>query len=474
MRPVPRRFRLWKSAKKFARQCLPADLTQLLFLGGLVSLTVAVHQRWLPSKSVLPPQTLRAWSALAVAPRFTVMVASFAGYWLVFRPGLRPLRRVFWWVLVPVLAALLVICGLWRFTNSGPAVSVLDRSGGWKPSITVMITELWALRPGIHYLLLGLVLVTIFAVLVWRKTSSLPLQLMDRTVNIAEEEEWAQTEILICAMLGAQAVAVSAISGAFSLASLRLSATGLLPWIPRIAELGVLIGICELTVGRKRMNRIWKSLLVIKPNYLLIGVLFPSLIALAFLLMTYIPERIEWATGSFEKLAPPEFFASEIRFESWWLALIPAAFAEEFVFRGILQKTFIDRYGLMRGLVLVNVLWGAFHFPSDGYWSYSSPEIPAALALRVVGCVAIGFALSWVTLRAGTILPATLAHALSNMLLFAGFFYRFGSVFDHLLRIGGWTALAYVLFRYWRPRLADETAPSAKEIAAWPAGGDAV
>ena len=105
------------------------------------------------------------------------------------------------------------------------------------------------------------------------------------------------------------------------------------------------------------------------------------------------------------------------------------AFAEEFVFRGVLQRTFVERYGLYRGVSLVGVIWGVFHFPGDHYFLETDFGVLQKLLFRVVGCVVIGFVLSWLTLRSGSVLPASLAHGVSNLLIHAGFFHvQYGEI----------------------------------------------
>jgi len=112
---------------------------------------------------------------------------------------------------------------------------------------------------------------------------------------------------------------------------------------------------------------------------------------------------------------------------------------------------------MSRGVTLVGVIWGAFHFPYDRYSDLSSVQILVALFFRVGGCVAMGFVLSWVTLRTGSILPATLAHAVSNMLLEMGFFQ--GLLLAQPMHIVMWTLLALMLYRYWPPKVARTAVP---------------
>ncbi len=69
-------------------------------------------------------------------------------------------------------------------------------------------------------------------------------------------------------------------------------------------------------------------------------------------------------------------------------------------------------------------------------------------------CLALGFVLSWLTLRSGSVLPAAVAHTIYNILVFS----EFGPPFPGkaTVRAALWAVLAYVLFRYWSVKEEDE------------------
>jgi membrane protease YdiL (CAAX protease family) len=314
---------------------------------------------------------------------------------------------------------------------------------------------LWGLGPGLHYALLGTVLVAIFAAQLWRRRTSLPLVLEKQTAP-PNEDKWQDVEVLTWAMLGAQAVVLSTLSTALSLILLRLSIglqSSLIFRSSSIVEAAVLLGICIVTVGRKDVTACLRAVWPVRVPFAILGSFIPIMLALLISASVYVPQRLEWAASAFGEHAPPAFFSSQLRFDPAWLLLIIAAFGEEFVFRGILQTKFVERYGLFRGLTLVSVLWGAFHFPLDRYSRLSTAGVSLHVFFRLAACVAIGFVLSWLTLRAGSILPATLAHGVSNILIYAGFFD--GYAFGEMIRIAEWALLAYLLF----PLLATECAP---------------
>jgi uncharacterized protein len=90
-----------------------------------------------------------------------------------------------------------------------------------------------------------------------------------------------------------------------------------------------------------------------------------------------------------------------------WAALVlfvATGLLEELIFRGALQATALDLLG-KPGLVYVNLVFAALHI------GYQSP-------LDLLAVFGIGLVFSWVTARTGSILGVSLAHGLTNTLLF--------------------------------------------------------
>ena len=69
------------------------------------------------------------------------------------------------------------------------------------------------------------------------------------------------------------------------------------------------------------------------------------------------------------------------------------------------------------------------------------------LGYRIFVCVALSFALAWLTLRSQSVVPAASAHTLYNVLVFSPNGPQFAG--KAVLRVALWAMLAYVLFRYW-------------------------
>jgi membrane protease YdiL (CAAX protease family) len=120
---------------------------------------------------------------------------------------------------------------------------------------------------------------------------------------------------------------------------------------------------------------------------------------------------------------------------------------EEIIFRGILQPLFIRRYGILRGIFLVGIAFGAVHFNQDLSIGLTDGLVIAKLCLRLIDALALSFVAGWLTLRTDSVLPAALAHGLMNV--FGG--SPLGPVFPWIgpLIYLLWAALAFLLFRYW-------------------------
>jgi len=175
---------------------------------------------------------------------------------------------------------------------------------------------------------------------------------------------------------------------------------------------------------------------------------FPTSIDILISIGRYLLDRALWAARDFGKFEPPQFGSYFNVPDIWLLLLFFGAFFEEVIFRGLLQTRFVRRYGLYRGIFLVGIVWAAFHFFSDFSFLRSTDQgVLAKLGDRIFMCLALNFALAWLTLRSQSIVPAAIAHTLYNVLVFSPNGPQFAG--KGVLRVALWAVLAYVLFRYW-------------------------
>ena len=87
-----------------------------------------------------------------------------------------------------------------------------------------------------------------------------------------------------------------------------------------------------------------------------------------------------------------------------WVAIVPVVIGEELVWRGVVQRSLVERFGAWGGVTLAAAVYAAVHLP------LGSPLLVA---------VAFGCGLTWGALRAttGSLVPALVAHLLWDVLV---------------------------------------------------------
>ena len=172
-----------------------------------------------------------------------------------------------------------------------------------------------------------------------------------------------------------------------------------------------------------------------KPIYLLYGALFPALFTLVVSIMI---SYFGWGKIVHFELAENQINAIKGGFIlgkgmqsipyfllNYFLTALPfslingsVAFGEELGWRGFLQKKLIDSKGLFRGIVLLGLIWGFWHFPLiiNGY-NYPDTPVLGAFVLFPLTTVFGSFFLAWLTIKANSFWPAILAHGSINAYL---------------------------------------------------------
>ena len=110
----------------------------------------------------------------------------------------------------------------------------------------------------------------------------------------------------------------------------------------------------------------------------------------------------------------PESMVTELTFQTVWLPalvlLLATGFVEEFIFRGVLQQTATELFGGW-GIVYVSYLFAILHI---GWIQAESPL--AVYDVAFVFVVALFF--GWIVKKTGSLFGVTLAHGLTNIILF--------------------------------------------------------
>jgi membrane protease YdiL (CAAX protease family) len=89
------------------------------------------------------------------------------------------------------------------------------------------------------------------------------------------------------------------------------------------------------------------------------------------------------------------------------------AFGEELGWRGLLQQE-LAPLGFARGSALIGVIWGLWHAPLIllGHNFPAQPRL--GVLVMTVACVPLGIVMSWIALKAQTVIAAAVAHGTYN------------------------------------------------------------
>jgi membrane protease YdiL (CAAX protease family) len=453
--------------RAFTRSVMPQDPSQLLFLAGIVCLVFAPRMSWWPaqlnaslSRMGIPDQQVRLNSAPFLVPGvWSIIFSGLAGYYVCFWPGRRAIRRLFYAVLLPTVAAICVIFG--RFAYIGrPYSSILDKSMFGNPIHSAQWTG-WTSTPGFHLTSVGLILIAIFISRMIIGISSLPLTLPNVKVADANDSQFRQKiQFLIWVLLGPLflsaalvGVTIAAISLYFSSDRSAVVLSPLYVGLSTLLETGVYLLIVCWIVGNVGRDLLRRSVRLFQPMYFVIALAFPIGIAILISAGQYLVDRFQWAAHYFGETAIPQA-GSYFNFPDPWLFyMFFAAFFEEVVFRGLLQSIFILRYGTYRAIFLTGIVWSAYHFGFDATSHPTETGVLSKLGFRIGICLALGSVLSWLTLRSGSVLPAAVTHTLYNVLVSSFGFDFFGKNFAW---VGLWALLSWFLYQYWPVQVASQ------------------
>jgi membrane protease YdiL (CAAX protease family) len=388
---------------------------------------------------------------ILIFPGLLSVFSGFAGYFVCFWPGVRPLRRTILVVLIPALAGIGLDLGRLIYVDS-LFTSVLNHSlAGNLPGLTQL--QLWTSAPGFHFAIAGIILVGVFAARLYLGLTSLPLSLPGTPANDSfDAEVWHRTQLVICVLLGPILFAVTIPSGMISMlpfVASRIPTIVESVWFPRISspiESILYFGALCWVGGRSFRETARASVQLFQPVYLVVSAAVPVGIALIISTGNYLFDRSIWAENEFGYHAAP-LFRSYVTFpDPWLLLMFFAALYEEIVFRGFLRTTLVSRYGLYRGIFLTGMVWAAFHFHSDASHYRTEWGMLWQLLLRVCISVALNSVFCWITLKSQSVFPAAVAHTLYNVFVIGGFGPEFPGKIE--VQVALWGALALLLFIY--------------------------
>jgi membrane protease YdiL (CAAX protease family) len=424
---------------------LPEHLTQLVFLFGVVCLFIAPQLRW-GARLTIHVSSLLSPLALVILAPYLVQFAGSAGYFLCFRPSSHSVRRLVCWVCLPAVIGLTLQCGCYIYVAAHGGGDVSPHSIGSS------LASVLNLGPGFHYALIGSVLVAVFTLCVALGSAYLPLGLPESSIAATEDVlSWNRWHIPIWFLLAGAAwcalMLFWVIFKTSSAASLLHRAWLISAFIDAVS-FAVFVGVAVWTIGKGAWESLRRSVRLPLPESFLLAIVLSTTVVFLGSLSQYFFARARLGLNAFGNSARPSF-ASYLAFPTIGLlcSTLLFAFFEEAIFRGVVQPRFVRRYGLLRGLFLVGIVWGAWHFAGDFSTRFSDGAVAVALGLRLARCVAMSGVLGWLTLRTRSILPATLAHAIYNSFVESPAI-RWTTGQD-IATILSWALLGFVVLRCW-------------------------
>jgi membrane protease YdiL (CAAX protease family) len=110
-------------------------------------------------------------------------------------------------------------------------------------------------------------------------------------------------------------------------------------------------------------------------------------------------------------------FVSNVFLTGFVFALVNATVAtgEEFAWRGLLQPLLVDRFGLIKGVTLLGLLWSFWHLPIllNGY-NYPESPVLGGFILFPIRLIATSYFYAWLTYKSRSFIPASIAHGALN------------------------------------------------------------
>ncbi len=411
-----------------------------------------------------------------------LLVSGAAGFYIALLGSKRPATQLLLWAVIPTLISLigLTIVTLFYWVPAGPSKSIFDFPDNSPLWTLDKAARLVAGVNGLRFALAGLILVSIFYFLLLSGRATVPIRLaVVPNPPPAAADGWLQSErrqtmrfvwIMICL------VPLAPIPG--SAIQLVQFATGLVNrssipawafWMEKFTFTASLLALVLIAVGKEGRGTMHESLRIPDAQHCLLAVFYPTLAVGLWPILTFLHERILWAAYQSAHLFPPtleRYFQLPTLDVGWY---VPAVFVEELAWRGYLQPRLIRRYGLIRGIFLVGIVWGAFHFSGDfrGFGSVSG--VSEQIVMRLVALITFSYPLAWLTIRSKSVVPAFIAHAAYNVGLYVPFAkFQSPSWFIAVL----WAVLGYVLFRFYPP-VPDQSAVELPPPAIEPTIGEA-
>jgi membrane protease YdiL (CAAX protease family) len=382
---------------------------------------------------------------------YSIYFAGMAGFFICFRPGNCPIRRILCWVCLPTL-----IGGCSLIFSSVVLLATRQASGSISPQDITAFQVLFELGPGFNFAIFGLLFIGGFTTCLGLGFSSLPLALSKSSVSASNHHaSWSRVESFLWVLLAMLHFILWLWFPPFMRFILGDIIFSHLPVFRGVDILSltanaitdlIVIMIAIRVIGEDARDALRWSFRWPKAECVVLAGVFPVGIAVLISVGQFLLKMARLTTQHSSATTTPSqsgpyFVLPSVGLFLWFLP----AFTEEIIFRGLLQPIFVRRYGVSRGIFLVGIIFAAAHLGTDFSTSYTGGLVIKQLCLRLIVSVALSFVFGWLTLQSGSVFPAAIAHGFYNIC--ASFVPTFAGIGPLIALL--WTLLAYGLFRSW-------------------------
>lgn len=100
-----------------------------------------------------------------------------------------------------------------------------------------------------------------------------------------------------------------------------------------------------------------------------------------------------------------------------YFLVFTAFFGEEYGWRYYLQPILQKKFGMVRGVLLLGIVWGLWHLPINFFY-YTSPSIGLiSVAGQIITCITLGAFYGWAYLKTNNIWLPVILHFVNNNLI---------------------------------------------------------
>ena len=345
------------------------------------------------------------WAGCNYLMSVPIFAAGVTAYYLALVGFKKPARRLLDSILLPVIVGLAakVIVAFYWFRDVGEPAHFVNQVPGaphlWQPRILFALAV--NLSVGFQFASVGFILISALFVLYGWGRATLPIHLPAQSISdasIPEDENrrtlvyvWMMIAMVFITGLPEPALEVLGSSGIIRFA--RLHPEWFL-WLRQLFHALLLLAFVCVALGKGGRKMIPAMLRIPRAIYLAASVVIPAAIAYVGPVASYIHPRILWTPDGWGILVPPSpsSFLGFPAASSGAYLLYPLV--EEIAWRGYLQPRFVRRYGIVRGIFLVGVVWGTFHYLWDFNSSMTVRDVCIGLVARLLVTVCLSYVLA--------------------------------------------------------------------------------